>query len=203
MAAPGYDYNVFINCPFDRPYKRIFDAVVFTVFDCGFIPRTTLEITNTGEVRVDKIARIMDECRFGYHDISRTSLDGINRLPRFNMPFELGLFLGISRQTSDRSCLVVDREPYRYQKFISDISGQDIGVHSNDPNVAVQVVRNWLRDYQTEGDIPGGAHIWERYQAFKKVLPKLCRETRLTPSELTFNDYATMVGEWLKANRRF
>ncbi len=203
MAAAGYEYNVFINCPFDRPYKRIFDAVVFAVFDCGFIPRTTLEITNTVEVRVDKIARIMDECRFGYHDISRTSLDRVNRLPRFNMPFELGLFLGIARQASDRSCLVVDRESYRYQKFISDISGQDIGIHNNDPKVAVRVVRDWLRSSQTEGDVPGGAHIWKRYQRFQTMLPKLCSETHLTPSELIFNDYATMVGEWLKANQRF
>ena len=55
MSA-GYEHNVFINCPFDRSYKRIFDAVVFAVFDCGFVARSALEITNTAEVRFTKIA---------------------------------------------------------------------------------------------------------------------------------------------------
>jgi hypothetical protein len=61
MAAAGCDQSVFINCPFDRPYKRIFDALVFAVFDCGFVARSALEITNTAEVRIEKIARIIDE----------------------------------------------------------------------------------------------------------------------------------------------
>ena len=155
MAAADYDQNVFINCPFDRPYKRIFDAVIFTVFDCGFVARSALEITNTAEVRVDKIARIIDECRFGLHDLSRTSLDRRSGLPRFNMPFELGLFLGIARHAEGKSCLVLDRERYRYQKFISDISGQDIAAHDDSPKTAVRVVRNWLRSSQTEGSVPG------------------------------------------------
>lgn len=202
MAA-GYESNVFINCPFDRPYKRIFNAVVFAVFDCGFVARSTLEIINTGEVRVDKILRIMQECRFGYHDISRTGLDKANRLPRFNMPFELGLFLGIARRGDKRSCLVVDRDKYRYQKFLSDISGQDTEAHNNDPQTAVRIVRDWLRSSQTNVDIPGGAHIWQRYQRFKKRLPRMCAALHLEPSQLIFNDYTTIVGEWLKEHQSF
>ena len=203
MAATGYEHNVFINCPFDRSYRRIFEAVVFAVFDCGFLARSALEITNTAEVRVSKIARIIDECQFGYHDISRTGLDRTNRLPHFNMPFELGLFLGIARQASNRSCLVVDREQYRYQKFISDISGQDIAAHNNDPETAIRIVRNWLRSSQTEGAVPGGAHIWKRYQRFRRRLPNMCSGLHLRPSEMIFNDYATIVDEWLKANQEF
>ena len=86
MKVPEYERNAFINCPFDRPYKRIFDAIVFAVFDCGFVARSAQEITNTAEIRVEKIARIIDECRFGLHDLSRTSLDRTSRLPRFNDP---------------------------------------------------------------------------------------------------------------------
>ncbi len=36
-----------MNCPFDRAYKPLFHAVVFTVFDCGFVARSALELTNT------------------------------------------------------------------------------------------------------------------------------------------------------------
>ena len=34
MANPEYEQNVFINCPFDRSYKRIFDAAVNPVAPC-------------------------------------------------------------------------------------------------------------------------------------------------------------------------
>lgn len=202
MTAARIDQNVFINCPFDRAYKRIFDAVVFAVFDCGFVARSALEIMNTAEVRVEKIARIIEECRLGYHDISRTGLNRSTRLPRFNMPFELGLFLGIARNAPPKSCLVVDREPYRYQQFLSDIAGQDISAHENDPKSAIRVVRNWLRSSQ-KAAIPGPDHIWKRYQTFKKELPGLVRKIRLSPNEIIFNDYATVVSEWLKAHQDF
>ena len=52
------------------------------------------------------------------------------------MPLELGLFLGAKRfgGTDQRSkkALVLDREPYRYQTFISDIAGKDIHAHGGD-----------------------------------------------------------------------
>lgn len=203
MKAPEYDRNVFINCPFDRPYKRIFDVLVFTVFDCGFVARSAQEITNTAEVRVEKIARIIEDCRFGLHDLSRTSLDRVHRLPRFNMPFELGLFLGMARNAPGRSCLVLDRDRYRYQKFISDISGQDIAAHANDPEKTVGVVRNWLRSSQTEGTVPGPAHIWKRYRSFRKDLPGICEDLRLKPGEMIFNDYATIASEWVAEHAEF
>ena len=94
MSERNYDVNVFINCPFDGQYKRLFEAVVFCVFDCGFRSRCALELTDSGRVRIDKIYEIVDDCRYGLHDISRTGLDNKTRLPRFNMPFELGVFLG-------------------------------------------------------------------------------------------------------------
>jgi len=123
-------------------------------------------------------------------------------LPRFNMPFELGLFLGLARKMN-RACLVVDRDRYRYQQFLSDISGQDIAAHNNDPRIAIRVVREWLRGHQREGAVPGGVHIWRRYEKFRKKLPSICRSLNLEPSEMIFNDYATVVGEWLKNNETF
>ena len=43
MISPHYNDNVFLNCPFDAAYKQLFDALVFAVHDCGFIPRCALE----------------------------------------------------------------------------------------------------------------------------------------------------------------
>jgi hypothetical protein len=91
-AATLYPKNVFINCPFDRSYRPIFDALVFAVHDAGYVARSAQEVRDTGEVRIEKVLRLVRESKFGLHDISRTTLDRATRLPRFNMPLELGLF---------------------------------------------------------------------------------------------------------------
>src|SRR4051794_5309929 len=128
MSAADYERNVFVNCPFDADYKDLFEAVVFAVHDCGYFARCALEVDDGSEVRIDKVEKIIGECRFGLHDISRAEPDSVTNLPRFNMPFELGLFLGAKRfgraKQKFKTCLILDVEPYRYQKFISDIAGQ-------------------------------------------------------------------------------
>ncbi len=92
--GPGCEDSVFVNCPFDEEYEELFDAVVFAVHDCGFVARCALEAFDSGEARIDKILAIIAKRKFGIHDISRTELSKNTRLPRFNMPLELGLFLG-------------------------------------------------------------------------------------------------------------
>ena len=96
MKSTYYNDNVFINCPFDSAYKHLFDAMVFAIHDCGFIPRCALE-EDASQVRIDKIYSIIADCRYGIHDISRTELDEGSGLPRFNMPLELGVFLGAKK----------------------------------------------------------------------------------------------------------
>jgi hypothetical protein len=94
MAASAYEYSVFINCPFDGQYRSLFEAIVFTVQDCGCIARCALEVSDASQVRIEKIFKMISQCKFGIHDISLTELDPSHHLPRFNMPLELGMFLG-------------------------------------------------------------------------------------------------------------
>jgi hypothetical protein len=199
-----YDLSVFINCPFDPVYQKLFNSIIFAVHDCGYIARSALEITDTSQIRVSKIFRIIEECRIGIHDISRTELDTKSKLPRFNMPLELGMFLGAKEygrgKQREKMCLVLDREPHRYQKFCSDISGQDIGAHHRKAEIAIRVVRDFLRSAQPQVIIPGGANIYKKYCAFLKDLPRLCRKLRLKRHEIIFNDYTTLVSGWLKAH---
>jgi hypothetical protein len=205
-TTPPYDVSVFINCPFDPPYEPMMRALTFAVYDCGFFPRSSLEEDNAGEVRYQKIIRIIDECRFGIHDISRVQLDRSTRLPRFNMPLELGLFLGATAFGSDRNrgkrCLILDRDAFRYQKFCSDISGQDIRRHSAEPAKAIAVIRDWLSipAAQNEVVVPSGSIIVERYKLFENELPEWCRELQQVPSELTFTDQCRLTERWLKAH---
>ncbi len=203
MASPDYDHSVFVNCPLDEEYRYLFEAVIFAVQDCGYIARCALEVDDGSEARIDKITRIIGNCRFGIHDISRTAADSGTNLPRFNMPLELGLFLGAKRfgraEQRLKICLILDVERYRYQKFISDIAGQDIAAHSGDSAMAIRIVRNWLSNATPKSvRIPGGSAIGLRYLGFRKDLPSLCRKVDLRVDELTFKDYRAQVEEWLK-----
>jgi hypothetical protein len=202
-----YTRSVFINCPFDGKYLPIFHSIVFSVFDCGCNARCALEISDSSEVRIEKIVKIISECKYGIHDISRTELDKETNLPRFNMPFELGMFLGAKRFGDDehkkKMCLILDKEPYRYHSFISDIAGQDIQSHKNDDSEAIKVVRNWLRSTSGRTTIPGGKEILRRYRQFTSELPVICRELKITIDEMIFSDYINIVSEWLKENPSF
>jgi len=196
-----YDDNVFVNCPFDVQYKPLFNGVVFTIILCGFRARCALEVDDGSQTRIEKICAMIEECRYGIHDVSRTELDEASRLPRFNMPLELGIFLGIKRSGDSvqrrKTCLVLDTERYRYQKFISDISGQDIQAHDAELRKAIRAVRDWLRTASGR-QLPGGAEIHRRYEMFEAALPALCAHAHLAVAELTFADFAGFAVEWLK-----
>ena len=203
MPTPRYEDSVFINCPFDTEYGALLDALVFAVHDCGFVARCTQEIRDTGQVRIAKIIEIIGQCKFGIHDILRTQLDPKFRLPRFNMPLELGIFLGAkvygNQRQKKKVCLVLDKERFRYQKFCSDIAGQDPSAHNNKPDAAITVVRDWLRTH-TRFSIPSGSKIVERYAQFRRALPIMCQRANLDSNKLIFSDYTALVVEWLREN---
>lgn len=201
-----YEKNVFINCPFDDLYSPLFQTIVFAVHDVGFRPRCALEASNAGQFRLSKIIDIISECKYSIHDLSRTELDGATKLPRFNMPLELGLDLGCKNFgrpfQREKVVLVLDVDKHRYQQFISDISGQDVYAHKNDEATLISVVRDWFR---LEIDpavfkVPGGAQIFKRYKKFRKALPSLCAIHAYDSKNLQFVDFSFLVATWITAN---
>ena len=197
--------HVFVNCPFDEGFKPIFDVIVFAITDLGFVARSAREEDDGGEFRLAKIQRIIEQCRYGVHDISSVKLDSKHKLPRFNMPLELGLFLGCKRYGSNRQrdkvSLIFDQDPYRYQIFISDIAGQDIHAHGNDVKTAIRELRTWLATASKRTRLAGGKDIFERYQRFQTGLPALCGELKLEPGEVTCKEHRQMVVDLLRQNR--
>jgi DNA-binding response OmpR family regulator len=181
----------------------MFEAIIFSLLACGMIPRCSLDADDGGEIRLEKIVGIIRTCGLGIHDISRTEPEPLTGLPRFNMPFELGLFLGCTRFSNTKetaACLIFDREPHRFQTFLSDISGQDIHYHAGDPRVAIAEIRRWLRANVTR-DLPGGAAIWNSYLQFRNDLPAICRTLRLHPNEATFADLVAITRVWLTRSK--
>jgi hypothetical protein len=145
---------------------------------------------------------LIRESKFGLHDISRTELDETSQLPRFNMPLELGVFLGAmnfgTKIQKEKNCLILDCKPYRYQTFISDIAGHDIRSHNSDIKELITLVRNWLSDATGNRTIFGGREISRRYQEFELFLPTMCKNVKIEVDELTYNDYTQLISGWLR-----
>jgi hypothetical protein len=193
--------QVFINCPFSNDYQDKFRAIVFSVVRSGFEPRCALEADDGAENRFHKICGIIAQCGLAIHDISKTELDARTRLPRFNMPLELGLYLGARRFGAGRQrrkrCIIFDRQPYRYQKFISDIAGQDIHSHGGTSARLIEEIASWLRHETGNPQVPGGKAIAREFRLFQRNVPKICAQMKLDPAELTFQDYRRMAVTWI------
>jgi hypothetical protein len=193
--------DVFINCPFSADYQAHFQAIVFTVVRSGFTPRCARESDDGGEVRLDKICRIIRECPYSVHDISKTELDAGSGLPRFNMPFELGLVLGAKRfggrSLGRKKTLIFDRDPYRYQSYISDIAGQDIHEHKGDVDQLIRELAAWLRNEVRDPKVPGRFAIAAEFEKFRGDLPAIAGDMQLQVSELTFNDLVEVIARWI------
>lgn len=200
--TPSFRDCVFINCPFDGEYWPIFEAIVFSVIDSGFVPRSALEEVDSGEVRLHKIFRLIKQSKYTIHDLSRVGLSDDTSLPRFNMPFELGLDLGCreygQRQLKRKRCLILEAEPHRYKAFLSDIGGQDIRSHKGSPDEAITVVRNWLKTNSGRERVPGPRDIRTRFAGFAAALPRLCDESGLDRHDIQFVEYVTLAEEWIK-----
>jgi hypothetical protein len=192
---------VFINCPFSLDYQEHFRAAVFTVVRSGFKPRCALETDDGAQNRFDKICEIIAECRLGLHDISKTEPDRKSKLPRFNMPLELGIFLAAKKfggpKQNRKRCIIFDREQYRYQAFISDIAGQDIHSHSGKVQELISKLASWLRAESKDPLVPGGKIIAEEFNVFMLNLPKVCRDRKLSMDEMTYADFLTLTTEWV------
>jgi hypothetical protein len=121
------------------------------------------------------------------------------------MPLELGMFLGAMKlgtaAQKKKECLILDRTPHRYQKFISDIAGQDIQPHYRSFRTAIKRVRDWLNAASNPSVvIPGGTMMARRYDKYLLDLPAQCAAVHLKPSELTFTDIVFLVSGWLQEN---
>ena len=194
-----YEESVFINCPFDSEFNPLLNAIIFSVINCGFVPRSAMEEDDSSDSRLDKIIRLIKSCKYGVHDISRTQSDKITNLPRFNMPFELGIFWGLkkggNRVQEKKVALIFEYEKYAYQKYISDINGVDIKAHNNSVESVIKYIRNWLFTNAKNKIIPSVGKIQANYDDFNNNrLPVILKAAHFQKVDaVTFNDYCDFV----------
>lgn len=189
--------NVFINAPFDKAYEPLFEALLFTVMACGYRVRCALEVDDSGDIRLDKLVGLIRESPRSVHDLSRIEL-GENELPRFNMPFELGLALGAKRfggasRRNDRIKIMVE-EPYRLPAYLSDLGGNDPDAHHREPQRVIRIIRNFLQRTPAGGMIAGPTKLAVDFDRFKAGLADKARTIDFEPEELSgFADYSAFL----------
>lgn len=203
VTARSAPNDIFINCPYDPDYAQTFEALIFVVHALGFRARAAREIDDGGS-RYDRIVKIIGECRYGIHDLSRAGIDPATGLARFNMPFELGIFLGAKSfggaAQKKKNTVVLDIEAYRYRQFISDLAGIDPHAHGGDPVRAIREVRDWLRAASGR-NLAGGNVLVQQYQRFQADLPALAVAQGFDLDAIPYVDFVYFVTEWLKLDR--
>jgi hypothetical protein len=194
--------NIFINCPFDDEYKPLLYAILFSTIYCGLNPLIS-ETFDSGTNRFENIKTLIMNSRFSINDLSRMGPMKEEDIPRFNMPFELGLFIGskylIPKIVENNRIIIFESEKYRYQKAISDFAGNDIYVHHSDPNELIRQLRNWLTR-ALKPDQPSGQSIIDEYNDFLSHLEQLLIERNFSDDDikqLTASELILFIQNWL------
>ncbi len=171
--------------------------MLFTITAGGYQARCALEENDSGDIRFDKLCRLIESCGKSIHDLSRIQLSD-NGLPRFNMPFELGLLMGArrfggKRQRAKTAAIMVS-EPYRLPAYLSDLAGNDPSAHHGRPEEVIRIVRRYLHQTPDGATLPGANRIIAEFRRFQSELPDLGEEADLTPDEIDpFRDYRTYL----------
>lgn len=190
--------SAFVNCPFDKDYDHILQAVLFCLVRFGLKPRIATQRSDAGEPRVSKIVELIQSSKYSIHDLCRCQAQSEGEYYRLNMPFELGLDFGCRHygggRLSSKVTLVLEEQPYRHQATISDLAGSDIEAHGGDYQIAVRKVRNWLAGMSNVEEI-GTARVLADYEDFQEWYFE--RKRNLGFSEEDIKDYSTT--ELLKA----
>ena len=200
--------KVFINCPFDKEYRLLLNSLLFTILYLGAEPSIS-ETRSSSDIRINKIKELIAEAEYGIHDLSRCRLKKISELPRFNMPFELGLDIGSleygNRKQKQKKILILEREKYFYQKVLSDISGQDIRNHNDKPIELIEIIRDWFSTLNEKKKYDSPTKIWNAFNKFNKDFLKRSKEDGYRNDrimKLPLSSYISSAKKWISQFRK-
>jgi hypothetical protein len=198
----AFESNVFINCPFDKIYVPLLQPLLFTVIYLDLNPLVS-ETKSSGQVRVEQIKKLILRSKYSIHDISRSEALKEKELPRFNMPFEMGLDLGCQSfgkgKLGLKKSLVLEKTKYHYQRVISDIAGQDIESHNDNPEELIRKVRNWFSSV-LHSHQPSPTLIWESYNDFlDSIIEQLKKEafSKADMESLPVSNFILLAKKWI------
>lgn len=176
--------HIFLNIPYDTGYEKLLVALVATIVSHGAVPRMTLEIPDQGQGRMKKLFQLLSSCDGSFHDLSRVGLPA-----RFNMPFELGLAVALQIQTDEHKIYVLEKEPFRIQRTLSDINHLDPLIHKNSHLKMIAVVSGVL---SRPSNVPALSEIRDLTTFLIKAIPKL-KKQNLTQDFFTLKVFKDLL----------
>ena len=197
----AYSTNLFINCPFDQEYFPLLKPALFSIIYCGLNPRIS-QTKNSDDIRIEEIKKLIEESKYSIHDLSRIEPKSKKDLPRFNMPYELGIDVGCKTfNKTDKKYLVLESQPHRYKKVLSDISGQDIKSHNSEPIQIVKSIRDWVKTIKPQKSIDNYQVLWDAYNEFHYDYETELQKDNMDPEniwEVPFSELIETMKAWIR-----
>ena len=182
--------------------------MLFTLVHVGLLPRLASERSDSLEQRIEKILRLIQECKYSIHDLSRLKSERANEFSRLNMPFELGVEYGCRRIAKNhlrtKRSLILEKKRYDIQKALSNLNGVDIKCHNNKPTQTVQALQHWLIETVGLKDVESPSVIWDRFNEFdyqfyerRKAQGYSKRDLQVMPVQ----QYIRFIKQWIAFKR--
>jgi hypothetical protein len=118
-----------------------------------------------------------------------------NDLPRFNMPFECGIDFGIKvsnpQRFNNKQFLILEKEQYRYQRVISDLSGNDIKFHKDELERLIKILRDWFRPKIANAPFP--KEIWLAFNEFEFDYEQILIEAGYNPKVIDSMEFSEII----------
>jgi hypothetical protein len=169
-------HRVFLNVPFDSAYEPILIGLVAALVHLGMRPITVLQLRGAGSPRLDHLLALIRGSGFSVHDLSRVGLSGHGRgaVPRFNMPFELGLAVAVARLQRSESAhafALLETRQFRLQRSLSDLNGFDPLIHNGTRAGAVRCMFEIFAE-SAPTDLPSALRLAGRLARVSKQLKR-------------------------------
>jgi hypothetical protein len=137
-----------LNIAFDKKREYLYLSLIASLVGLGLNPRCVVEIAIDAS-RLDRLHDLIRSCQYSIHDLSAVEVTSRPyRVPRFNMPFELGLAVAVKLQ-GDHEFRLLEAVRHRLDQSLSDLKGYDPYVHGGTPTGVFDAVRDMFAGVKT------------------------------------------------------
>lgn len=202
MSTPALRrLDVFLNIPYDDRFQKLYVAYIVGIVDLGLNPVATLGIPG-GDARLGRIFDLIRASRYSIHDLSRIQLDRHPpRVPRFNMPFELGMAVAWANLRPLRhTYFLFESVARRGHKSLSDMAGSDFNIHDETPEGIMRELCSAFVRASTRPTVP---NMMRHYAQVNSAIPLLLRQngTDNLFEARTFRDLVLLAKEISESDR--
>lgn len=195
------DKHIFINCPFDSEYRHLLKSIIFTCLYVGLDPQLS-DTQDSLDIRVKGIIDLIKSSKYSIHDLSRAKAIKVGEVTRMNMPFELGIDVGVREANNlyrNKRCIILESEAFLSKQALSDIAGGDHAAHGNDAQLLIRELRNWFVKI-LHPELNSATVIWKAYLDYSEDLFRMLSEKGHTfeeIDELPRTEYIFYTKKWI------